>query len=171
MFQDSSLCINFDSRSGQPLTVHFKDDSHQIAPEEIVENNILWNDWACVRVQFALDLSTSGSDYKTSFVSAVRKVHEGLTGKHKPVFNIAGTKIHLNRNGTVTGAKKDSKVSSIIQTDAKGKKPTEPTGFDVVKINILLDISTETISLTDNFRAKFFRRGINSPIKTSHSEL
>lgn len=151
------MCLCYDSKSGQPLTVFTRTDSNQWTSDnshETLSEEELFTNWMCLRTKFALNFSSNSNDgcnYKNWLLKVLTNVEKAITSTHTPMFEVAETNIVLEDNKNIDGIGKSSKILDLLNQvkkcqNAQAKKKqgdSAPTRHNCLNFNTLLNWSSE----------------------------
>lgn len=154
--------VNYDFKSGQPLTVFAKNKSKEwenVAHEVITEEEV-WKDWVCIRSQFtlkfAIDQSIKQEAYHSELIKRLTEAKVKLLETQKPTLKISDTDIVLKAGKVMTGIGKNGKVSAALLQTKKGDAIDAANGFSTLNIVVLSDDNSTVVELSSVFTGKSF---------------
>lgn len=158
--QVAILHVNYDFKSGQPLSVWVKNKSNEwesVAHEVIAEEE-LWKDWVCVRSQFTLkfafDQNIQHEAYRSELINRLAEAKAKFLETQKPTLKIADTEIVLKAGKVMTGIGKNGKVSAALLQTKKGEASETANGFSTLNIQVLSDENSTSDELSSAFTSK-----------------
>lgn len=160
--QDShSIFLQYNLKSGQPLTVSIKNKSNEweVILYDVITEEELWKEWACLRTRFTLKFSIeTNASYQTELLKLLNESKVKLLETHKPTLAIQKTEIVLKKDKAMTGIGKNGKVSgAITQTksnDSEHKENQQLNGFRCLNFDLLPSDGSVTDDLSAAFTSK-----------------